>query len=402
MMKKLLFILVFISLLMASSAEVSSYFNERSEEILREFDEWSTGQFRGSVGVVQGLLQNMYNTFSGPATCNAPSLSLDTVIGFWLVPTGTILVLIGVGIALMIAFGEVVQSPQLIAKAKDELFHLGTTLWRLAIIIAIILSGEVWFSINSSASIDPIYRNSDTILDAAMTFSRLVFGEMSEVFSVLISFNFILYQIFSASFPIGTSWRSMYTFDLGPLVKPVVDFLGQALQFLSLSMMEWLLHLILLCFIKKWTWSLFIPLGVLLRAIPLTRTLGEIFLSLALALAFVYPLMFLVTYESHKILSYYLIDAPTALREFLNDVGVVFTSFTIIAIALITSSVLTPLLLSNILGLTFELINSVVYFVVFLGLFMPFINIFVTLIAAKEFAKFFQIDVNFFSFLKII
>ena len=66
------------------------------------------------------------------------------------------------------------------------------------------------------------------------------------------------------------------------------------------------------------------------------------------------------------------------------------------------AGVFMPFFLGGALGLAFELIRGAVYYIVIMSLLLPFLNLFVTLTAAKEIAAFFRVDVNFMSFLKII
>ncbi len=394
-MKKaaLLVALLIISFSYATGGE------EVIKEVKEQTEQWVDAQFTG-VKSFSKMFEFLYRSFGGGQACEAP-FPASRAQASWLIPTGMVLILIGIVIGLAIMAGEALQLPGLVAMAKDELYHLGTTLWRLSVIITLISSSQFWFEFSSSSTADPIYAKENTYIDAAMSASRLIYGEMAQMTGTLLLFNYYLYQIFSITFPLGTNPRTMYTFDLGPIVKPFIDFIGTVLQTIAMAMVEWLLHLILLCFIKKYLWSVFIPLGILFRAFPPTRNMGEGLLAIMLALALIYPVMILITYESHKILRFYMIDPSEIGLLFSETSGYIFAIFSIFALVFLTG-VFFPFFVGTVIGLMIDIINNSVYYTVFLGLFMPFIAVFVTLTAAKEFAKFFQVDVNFFSFLRII
>lgn len=240
------------------------------------------------------------------------------------------------------------------------------------------------------------------MIDASMAFARQMVSDMTTQYSMLVIYNTVIHTIYSSTMWFGITWRAMYSFNLGPVLKPIIDLIGTSLQFLSLGMTEWLLHVIILCMIKKYMWGFFIPVGMLLRAFPFTRNAGEALLSLSFALVIFYPFMFLFTYETSKIMSPNLVDAKSAMGAFLNKSGILGVAGIVLAISFLTAGVFMPFFLGGALNLLFELIKSVVYYIVIISVLMPFINIFVTLTAAKECAKFFNVDVNFMSFLKII
>jgi hypothetical protein len=200
----------------------------------------------------------------------------------------------------------------------------------------------------------------------------------------------------------GVTWRAMYSFNLGPVLKPLIDIIGTALQFLSLGISEWMLHIVTLCIIKRWAWGLFIPLGMLLRSFPYTRNGGEALLALTFALVIIYPFMFLFDYEVHKVMQGNLVDASSAVSSFIHKSGILAVFGSVLIIMFLMAGVFMPFFLGGALTLAFELIRGAVYYIVIMSLLLPFLNIFVTLTAAKESAAFFKVDVNFMSFLKII
>ncbi|MBI5227095.1 hypothetical protein HY988_00770 [Candidatus Micrarchaeota archaeon] len=335
-----------------------------------------------------------------------PAISPDTVNVLWIAPTILALFVVFFGIAAFYMLGQLLSSPSLIALAKDELYQTTITIRRVMVILVAIGMGGLWFSFSAgNASADPIYGNprfNSNMMDAALQFTRVMITEMSTDYSMLLLYNTVVHTIYSSTMWFGVTWRAMYSFNMGPILKPLIDVIGTSLQFLSLGISEWLLHLVTLCIIKKWTWSLFIPLGILLRAIPFTRNAGEALIAIAFSLALVYPFMFLIDYEVHKLMRGNIIDAQKAINSFITNSGIFNVFGTAVISMLLTSGVLVPFFMGGIVSLAFELVRGSVYYIVMMAVLLPFFNIFVTLTAAKETAKFFGVNVNFFGFLKLI
>jgi len=101
-------------------------------------------------------------------------------------------------------------------------------------------------------------------------------------------------------------------------------------------------------------------------------------------------------------MKYNITDAKTAMGNFIQNSGIFSVFAPLIVIMLLMAGVFIPFFLGSALTLALELVKGAVYYIVIISLLLPFINIFVTLTAAKETAQFFRVDVNFMSFLKII
>ena len=173
------------------------------------------------------------------------------------------MVIVVFGVAILYMMGQLFNSPQLTAQAKDELFQSGLSALRLIFMIGILAGADVWYTISTQGSQDPIYGNpaNHYMIDAAMAFARQMVSNMVTNYSMLLLYNMVIHTIYSSTMWFGVTWRAMYSFNLGPVLKPLIDMLGSSLQFLSMGLSEWLLHIVTLCLIKKWTWTLFIPLA---------------------------------------------------------------------------------------------------------------------------------------------
>jgi hypothetical protein len=294
---------------------------------------------------------------------------------------------------LIYLIGVALQSSNLIAMAKDELWQSGWTVIRIAFIFGMMASANVWFS--------SAYYNASYI-DLAMTFSKDMVYKISENIGFLLIYNTILHALYSATLQWGMfSWRAMFSFNLGPVLKPLVDIIGMTLQLLFVAVGEWIIHIVTLCAIKKWTWSLFIPFALLLRSFPPTRGGGDALLALFLSLAFFYPLMFIVDAEVYRMTRHNLVDGQSVISQFFS-IGLFGSLGLLVAMMMLLSSAFAPFLLNSALPIAFSLIKNAIYFIVIMGFVLPFFNIFITLTAAREMAKVFGVDVNFMGFVRII
>ncbi len=369
---------------------------------------------------VPGTFVSVYQAFM-PASCdmslpgispagariqNSPSALPEwtAILLMWLEPTVFTAIIISMALAAIYMISQLLSSQPLSQLAKDEAFQLVLTLVRVLFVGMGILAGETFFSLATHGSSDLIYSNPANVymIDSAMAFSRMMLSDISTHYSMLILYNMVLHTVYSSTMWFGVTWRAMYSFNLGPVLKPLIDVVGTSLQFLSLGMSEWLLHIVTLCLIKKWVFVLFIPLSMILRAIPYTRSAGEALFALSFALYLFYPFMFLIDYEVHKIMRYNITDAQSAMSSFINKSGIMSVFGSVLVVMFLMAGVFMPFFLGGALTLAFELIRGAVYYVVIISILLPALNIFITLTAARETARFFNVDVNFMAFLKVI
>jgi hypothetical protein len=360
-------------------------------------------------GAASGSLQ-IFDAF-GTGSCG-PSQSWNpsdpaTIVGTWLIPSFFVVILVSFGITLVYMAGQLLNLPNLVAQAKEEGFQTLLTAIRVVFVILLVWASNMWYTISVPASVasdDLVYAEAGahSMIDGASAVSRFMVVEMVNSYTMLLLYNMLIHTLYSSTMWVGITWRAMYSFNLGPVLKPLIDIIGMALQFLSLGIGEWMMHIVLLCMIKKWMWSIFIPLSLLLRALPHTRGAGEALFALGVSLAVVYPFMFLFDYEVHLLLSENLVNSEDALTSFVQSSGIIGVAASVVVIMFLMAGAFIPFFLGGALNLAFELVKNAVYYVAIMSFFLPFINVFITLTAAREVAKVFNVDVNFMSFLKII
>jgi hypothetical protein len=399
------FILLAIPLAFAQQADgLSKGFDDLNKAVETQTNDFVYGT-TSFVGGIPKTFSNVLGAF-GKGSCEDP-WAMGMVggqypaIGLWIAPAVMMGIIVMMGVAIIYMLGQFFGSPNLIALAKDEAFQTALTFLRVLFLVAGLMAANFWYGFSAPSS-DPIYSRNPQMIDASMAFARQMVSDMVSHYSMLVMYNTVIHTIYSSTMWFGVTWRAMYSFNLGPVLKPLIDVVGMTLQFLSLGMTEWLMHVIMLCMIKKYMWGFFIPIGMLLRAFPFTRSAGEAMLALSFALVIIYPFMFLFSYEAHKIMSYNLADAKNAMGSFINKSGIMSVFGSVLVVMFLMAGVFVPFFLGGALSLAFELIRNAVYYIVIISVFLPFLNIFVTLTAAKEIAKFFNVDVNFMSFLKLI
>lgn len=408
--KKKLALLAFLLLASAALAQdLSTLVTSVNQKLNQEGSAFVTATKAGT-GSIQGGFTSVFEAFD-PGYCGPDQFTPDEG---WLALTGIAMLLVAFSIGLVYMMGQVVQSTSLIVAAKDEGLQLFYTALRVVFLFGVLFAANMWYSVRTGQVTDPtsIYAIKSTtpgniggpitMIDAAMAFCRSLIVDMVTNYSNLVIYNMVVHTLYSSTMWFGVTWRVMYSFNLGPVLKPLIDIIGMALQFLGLGISEWMLHLVMLCLIKRWTWSLFIPIAIFLRTIPQTRGSGEALFAIIFALAVIYPFMFLVTYETHKVMSNNLVDSQSILSSFVQKSGILSVTASVLVIMFLAAGVFFPFFISSALSVAFELIRNAVYYVVIMSLLLPFLNIFVTLTAAREIAKFFSVDVSFMSFVKII
>ncbi|MFH1221897.1 MAG: hypothetical protein V1492_02315 [Candidatus Micrarchaeota archaeon] len=386
----------------ASPDEFSNFIESTSNTLSREGDSFiKTGNIMATAG--SSAVVSMYAAFS-PGDCN-PVLTTSNsgaIVGFWIIPALFALFIVSMGVAIAYMLGQFLNLQQLIIFAKDEGHQVAMTLLRVSFLIVVIYSANTWYGLATHGSQDQVYMGRTDMLDAAMAFARLMIVEITKNYSGLVLFNMAVHTLYTATLYVGTDFRSMYNFNLGPALKPFIDLVGIGLQFISLALGEWVAHVFTLCFIRKWTWAVFVPAGIFLRVFPQTRQLGEAIFMLVMALAIIYPFMFLVEYETHKLLSPYLADPLVYVQQMIASTGIFKITGMAVAIALLGGGAVMPMIMGVVALGAYDLMKNAVYYVVIMSLLLPFLNIFVTLTLAREWAKKFDVNVNYMAFLKII
>ncbi len=304
--------------------------------------------------------------------------------------------IVAMAVALLYIAGNFFSLPNVLAMAKQELNELFITA-----IIAVFLIGVL----SSSTLVQSIF--GINLFDEATNYSYKMLYKISSMSGAMISANILLNSIYSLFVPIGPIRMAM-TIQLGPALRPLIDAVSFSLQFLITTYGEWSVFVFMFCFIQKWFMPFFFPAGLFLRAFPQTRGGGNAILGIAIALSTIYPLMFYIGSRIYSVqfpestfgtIEHYFREAVFAIFGQLSMGGILslFGAFT-----LIYSS---PVMISAILLIVYmflDMMKDLVHLIIIFSILLPVLNIFVTLVFAREVAKMLGTEINISAFAKLI
>lgn len=390
------------------SEEQMSVFNDTWETIHSEGQEWAaTGEVMGRTAS-----DSLFGWIYQEGSCDDPWAGYTATNLFGVAQLYNVLRVIFVvlmALAILYMIGQFLQSPKIIASVKDNLFGMIIPIAAMVTFIGLMHFANLWYEVtvdSDALAADPfafeMYDKNPNMMDLGMAYSRLMIYKISADLTSLAIFNSVIHTLYTSTLWFGLTWRAMWSFNLGPALKPIIDILGSAMQFLGVALGEWIVHLIILCIIKKWTWGVLIPVGFLLYMLPHTRSAGAGLLSLMFSLSLIYPLMFVANYEIYRITSTSIMDNTYVANTFFEQSGLSELGLLTVALVFMMAGVLMPFFAGAAISMVFELLRNAIYYIVIISLLLPFINIFVTLTSAREFARSLGANVNFMSFMRLV
>ncbi|MEM4272683.1 MAG: hypothetical protein QXH30_03760 [Candidatus Bilamarchaeaceae archaeon] len=321
-------------------------------------------------------------------TC-APDSDLFSLLG----PAVLALLLVSSGIAMFYMVGKFLDAPPLIAIARNEMLEaLNTALITVLFFAFLLFAGNTVLGSPYGA------------FDSAMDYSAIMIHKISKDMFWLSALNTLLHMLYAAPLRIGVLYHAI-RFNLGGLLKPFVDGVGTMASLLSFALGEWIANINVLCFIKKFVPTILLPIGIIFRSLPQTRGGGNALIALSVALFVVYPLMIYMNYEAYK--SYFgTVESRSNIQEITTSfsltsgMGALLVGF--IWLRSVTGMLLGVPFLMGILATVIDVYADVLYTVFVLSIFLPLLNIFVTLTVARELAKYFGTEINISAFVKLI
>ncbi len=370
--KKLLFFLfLFLQILFSQSQTLQENAENYNEGMTRQFEESTAA-----------ILQN----------CEiGRDYSLDLAMPSLLVGFAMILITI-IGYYAGVFF----QSQEIIRFSKEEFYQSFQS-----IILAFLIITAV-FGVNSGVVILKgfVGYDADLLLDQSIAFSRDVARDISQNLSVMVFINGVLTFFASSSISFG-SFQGSFSFSPGLALKPLTDVVTLAIQFLSVALAEWFFHIFSLCFIKRWAISVFLPLAMILRAIPYTRDGGSGLMALVLCLYIIYPITFIGMQETYNALtgdSNFVQLSVDFIDEFTGT-----STLIAFALAFVSGGVFVPLMVFGAIETLWFFINEAIFVFFIMSLMLPFFSILITLTATREISKnIFNADINLSSIIMVI
>jgi len=350
-------------------------------------------------GVSQGIegLENkwMDDAFFNNKFCNPDRGQLGHFDPF--VPAALMLLVISLAITVVYMLSSAFDSPMLAALAKQEGYEIMLTI--LIFLGFFSISGLLNNVVLGAGGGD------DGFMGTASQYSKTMVLKISKDVGSLAVFNTFLYMYYSAPLKFGKAAHAGVYFNLGAVLRPIIDGIGVAANLLSIALGEWLANLSLLCFIKRVAIPVMLPLGLLLRSVPQLRGGGNALIAFAFALFIVYPAMLTMNSQAYEI-RYGAMTAgmpiQNSVAHFLTQFGAVGGAAMLLGLKAITGTALGAFLLVSASMLFLDTVSDMVYTVFIMSFFLALLNIFVTLTFAKELAKFLGTEINVGAFVKLI
>jgi len=292
--------------------------------------------------------------------------------------------------------GQFLQSQEITRFSKEEFYQsLLSIMMAFFVILTVFGTNTGFVSLNYFLGY-----NTENILQKSINFSQVVAESIANNLSVMIFINGVLTFFASSTLSFG-SFHGSFSFSPGLALKPLTDVVTLAVQFLSVALSEWLFHLFSLCFIKKWAISVFLPLAMILRAIPYTRDGGSGLMALVLCLYIIYPITFIGMEETYNAL-YSQTDLRAMSINFINEFS---GTSTLIAfgLAVLSGGVFVPFMVFGVVETIWFFIQQAIFMFFVMSLILPFFSILITLTATREVSKnVFGADVNLSSIIRVI
>lgn len=218
------------------------------------------------------------------------------------IPESTLSSLPIIGISLMISvlwfalfymFGKLMDTPEIYARVEEEKNQFFTTIF---IVVAVVTISATINSVISqmfcgnTTSCD-LFSFAKSWIDTLRTemiqfYVMLYIGEFMIGTVSTMSFSVMLLRIITGVFPLQ--------FGVGPLsgVSLYAEGLITVLNWMELAIASIIMKQVILEFVEYAALSIILPLGVVLRAFPLTRTTGSSIIAFSIVLYFIVPLSF--------------------------------------------------------------------------------------------------------------
>ena len=363
---------------------------------------------------LQGMSQNAAFTSASCAPVQGPN---------WLVLVGLTLTISIFMVGLAFMFGMGFGLPKVTAWGKENLFQVFAS---AVIVLGFFTGGMIADGLFSSF----VGRPNVTLIDNAIDYATVVTQTVGANFIVLNVMNIAVgvygnLQIYLRAGGFGLS------FSLAPMFRPILDALGTLVNFMMAAVWEWAAQLFMLCFIKQQMLTILLPVGVMLRTFPFSRSAGGALIAICIGLYFVYPAM--LTVDQRIVTAHYggmVHDDPsssscdftsinsciynTGMKETIKTVlegfgltvagGVTAIFLQIFASGLMALSapIFSSVILLTLAIAVYEFIFQLVYLLIIVSVLLTLLNVFVTMTSIREIAKFLGSDLNLSALLRLI
>ncbi len=390
---------------------------------------------------ISSSFDSTFNWLQPNTVC--PTIGLESSTINWLV-----LSLIGVFTVFAIAvivylIGKAVGLPNISAWGKNEMWQIIASIILIVLLLALIGPLDEVGKLNNPSCPNPgdcdvtLCGYADptepgagcTLLQTGYYYSEAMSAELMYLGYHFLVTNLLLEGFFSSTLEIVPLNLIGVTFNYSPMFTLVAKITDWSLVILLPAILSWIGNMFILCFSSGTMFALFLPLGLILRSFPSTRSVGGGLIALALGLYFIYPLMLNI---NNVIMSSYLgLDSPSHMINYAQDRLFAFPPSINRPGREITNAIVTPLyktfkefvltgdrpdllinpltypfiggMISNVyLDAFYSILQEGVFLVMIGSFILPLLNIFITFTFIQEIGKFLGSDMNLAELVKLI
>ncbi len=345
----------------------------------------------------------------------------------------------GIAVAVYL-IGKTVNIPQISAWGKNEMWQIIASVILIVLLLALIEPLNEIGKLNNPSCPHPGdcdgrlcgggINDRCSLLQSSYYYSEAMASELGFMSTHLFVINTLLKSLYSYEFSITPFNMIGVSYDLSSMFSITSKITDWSLVVMGPAILSWIGNMFILCFASGKMLAIFLPLGLILRSFPSTRSVGGGLIALALGLYFVYPFMLNI---NNVIMSSYMgLESPSELINYAQK------SFLGISTGLfnrpgreITMAIVTPLyqtaknsltngvlsmytiyslnppllaiMISNLyLNAFYSLLQEAVYLVMIGSFVLPLFNIFITFTFIQEIGKFIGSDMNMAELVKLI
>lgn len=323
------------------------------------------------------------------------------------------LVLIFMVVALIMGVAYALNFKELYAWGKNELFQVLATAVIVGAAFAIVNASDLLSGLMLSGVQPEIVHEYPTAFYVADYYLQVGVKILAGEYTTFTALNAGFGQWASMTVSLMPA-RVGFRLQPALVLRPIMDANAMMLNALGLGLAGMFGQIALLDFIREKMFALFLPIGIVLRSFPFTRSKGSAIIAIALGFYIIFPLTFYLDLQvlaNHcNILSIgelskcALASTSDVVRGLWNEIKLDVSKGTweTLSLMLFWAFMWPSKIVFFLTALIFALAPEILWFLIVLGFVLPFINIIITLTFTRELAKILGGDVNVSALTKII
>lgn len=376
------------------------------------------------------------NSIEPSVACETIYLQNSSLNWFALSIIGIFIVL---GIAIIIfLIGKFFDLTDISAWGKNEIWQVIASVILIFLLLALIEPIDRIGRLNNPSC--PTLSSCDTslcnhpdgcsLLQTGYYYSEAMAAELTHLTSHMFFINMFLEGLFSFEISItplniiGISYNFNSMFGI---VSKITDW---AMIIIGPAILSWIGTMFILCFASSKMFAIFLPLGLILRSFPSTRSVGGGLIALALGLYFVYPFMLnvnnvitstflglnspseMINFAQEQVLTFPpgMMDRPgrelmqTIIQPFRSTLRNTLTDglFSMSFLSNFSPPLLAETLSTLYLDAFYASLQEAVFLVMISSFVLTVVNIFITFTFIQEIGKFLGSDMNLAELVKLI